>query len=88
MDLAGPGRLSGLIGVRNTLGFNRIRFVQRLDEADLLEVVLVALLALGRVTLLGDELLRVDVLRIPVLVLLPEDDLELRMLVVGDLHEV
>ena len=88
MDLAGFGRLSGLIGVRNNLGFNRVRFIQRLDEADLLEIVLVALLTLGGESLLRDKLLSVNIFRIPVLILLPEDHLELRMQVIREIDKV
>ncbi len=47
-----------------------------------------AFLALGGVTLLGDVFLRVDVLRITMLVLASEDHLELRMPVLGNVHKV
>ena len=47
-----------------------------------------ALLALGGVTLLGDELLRIDIFRVPVLIFIAENDLELRVFVVSDVNEV
>ena len=65
-----------------------LRLVQRFDELHLLEVVLMAFLAFGGVTLLGDIFLSVNVLRITMLVLSSEDNLELRVSVLGKGHKI
>ena len=62
--------------------------MQRLDELHSLDIQSADLLALGLKTLLCNELLGIDILRITVHILSTERDLELRMQIVAELHKI